>query len=1207
MAFSSSSPFSSQDRAPGAGVTAVLGPTNTGKTHLAIERMVAHSSGVIGLPLRLLAREVYNKVVDRVGVDAVALITGEEKIKPPKARYWVSTVEAMPRDLDVSFLAVDEIQIAADLERGHVFTDRILHRRGRDETLLLGAATMRPIIERLLPGASIVTRPRLSQLEFAGDRKITRQPRRTAIVAFSADEVYAIAELIKRQHGGAAVVLGSLSPRTRNAQVAMFQNGDVDYLVATDAVGMGLNLDVDHVAFASDRKYDGYQFRRLNPAEFAQIAGRAGRATRDGTFGTTGRCAPFEPELVNALQNHSFESVKMLQWRNSTLDFASLGALQVSLARTPGHETLTRAPIAEDMRVLDHAARDADVREMATGAAAVERLWDACQIPDYRKIAPAAHAELVTTLFGFLMQKGRIPDAWFAAQVDQANNVTGDIDTLSGRIAQIRTWTFVANRPDWLADPEHWQGTAREVENKLSDALHERLTERFVDRRTSVLMRRLRENSVLNTEIGKTGEVIVEGHVIGRLDGFTFAPDAAEAGSDAKALQATAQKALAGEIETRAEKCAAAPDDQFVLASDGTLRWTGDAVAKLVAADDALHPRLRIISDDRLNGAAREAVQTRLDLWLKTHIEKLLGPLFDLTKAEDITGIARGIAFQLIESLGVLERAKISAEMKDLDQPSRAGLRKYGVRFGAYHIYVPPLLKPAARALASLLWAQKQDNVDLSALSGAQHLAGSGRTSFPVDKTLPRDAYRVLGYKQCGERAVRVDILERLADLIRPALSWRETSPGEKPAGAFDGRGFVVTQAMTSLTGSAGEDFASILRALGYRSEKRAPLPPKPVVVEAAPVEAAPAETAPAETTSAETVAAEPASAEEAILSMVAASEAALSEPAAQTDDIAPDAPVVEEAVAPSAAMLPEVAFAPPAEQPAQIETDVVEAEAVETKPVEAEPAEAAPVEAKTLEDKTLEDKTLEAAPESEPSADAQIEPAPQDQAAVEATSSEATSAEVSASAAEPAAAAVPEMVEVWRPGGRSDDRRPRHDRNRHRNQGHQPAAQDGAQAAAPGEAGAGEKREHHRRGRRNNDFRKPRTDTPAVAAAAPAEGAPAVAEAGQEQRPDQRNDRGRRSGGGFEGKDRDKGDRPNKFQGNRDGNRDNKGGDRNKDRGGRDFGGRDKGGKRDSGPSHRQWATTAAPRERDRPVDPNSPFAKLAALKEQLTAGRKD
>jgi ATP-dependent RNA helicase SUPV3L1/SUV3 len=1162
MAFSSSRPTLSNGRAPGAGVTAVLGPTNTGKTHLAIERMVAHSSGVIGLPLRLLAREVYNKIVGRVGVDNVALITGEEKIKPPKARYWVSTVEAMPRDLDVSFLAVDEIQIAADLERGHVFTDRMLHRRGRDETLLLGAATMRPIIERLLPGASIVTRPRLSQLEFSGDRKLTRQPRRTAIVAFSADEVYAIAELIKRQHGGAAVVLGSLSPRTRNAQVEMFQNGDVDYLVATDAVGMGLNLDVDHVAFASDRKYDGYQFRRLNPSEFAQIAGRAGRATRNGTFGTTGRCAPFEPELVNALQNHTFESVKVLQWRNSKLDFSSLGALQVSLAQTPNHDALTRAPIAEDLRVLDHAARDADVRDTAQGAAAVERLWDACQIPDYRKIAPAAHAELVTTLFGFLMARGRIPDAWFATQVDQADRTDGDIDTLSGRIAQIRTWTFVANRPDWLADPEHWQGITREVENKLSDALHERLTERFVDRRTSVLMRRLRENSVLTTEIGKTGEVTVEGHVIGRLDGFTFAPDAAEAGSDAKALQATALKALAGEIDQRAEKLAAAPDDQFVLTSDGTIRWTGDAVAKLVAADDALHPRLRIIADDRLTGAAREAVQTRLDLWLKTHIEKLLGPLFDLQKAEDVTGIARGIAFQLIEALGVIERSKIAAEMKDLDQASRASLRKYGVRFGAYHIYLPALLKPAARALALLLWAQKQDNADLSALSSALHLAGSGRTSFPVDKTLDRDAYRVLGYRQCGERAVRVDILERLADLIRPALAWREASPGTKPAGAFDGRGFVVTQAMTSLTGSAGDDFASVLRALGYRMEKRPPPPPKPAVVEAA------------------------------------------------AEAVAVETPVeASEASAPSATLLPDIAFAPPASndnEPAAVEVAAVEAPAVEAAaaepavetaaaetPVEAAAEQAAPVETPVIE-------TVPQPSEGEVVAAPQAVEATTETAASETTAAEAAATEADAAPAAAEAPAVPELVEVWRPGGRSDERRPRHDRSRHRP--HERAAEGAAPAAATGEPGEAPKHERHRRGRRdrNNEFRKPRTDAP------PADGAPVVAVAADGApasvpREDRRPPRERYQGKGKEGDKGRDGDRPKgKFEGKFGGGRD-KGG---RDKGGRD---RDKGGSRDSGPSHRPWATSAAPRERDRPADPNSPFAKLAALKEQLAANRKD
>jgi len=1149
MAFSTSF---GNDRVPGAGVTAVLGPTNTGKTHLAIERMLAHSSGVIGLPLRLLAREVYNKIADRAGEESVALITGEEKIKPKSPRFWVSTVEAMPRDLDVSFLAVDEIQIAADLERGHVFTDRILNRRGRDETLLLGAATMRPIIERLLPGASIVTRPRLSQLEFAGDRKITRQPRRTAIVAFSADEVYAIAELIRRQHGGAAVVLGSLSPRTRNAQVAMFQNGDVDYLVATDAIGMGLNLDVDHVAFASDRKYDGYQFRRLTPAEFAQIAGRAGRATRNGTFGTTGRCAPFEPELVNALQNHTFDAVKMLQWRNAKLDFASLGALQVSLALPPGHETLTRAPVAEDQRVLDHAARDAEVRDMAHGAAAVERLWDACQVPDYRKLSPAAHAELVTTLYGFLMQKGRIPDAWFAAQVDQADRTDGDIDTLSGRIAQIRTWTFVANRPDWLYDPEHWQGITRELENKLSDALHERLTERFVDRRTSVLMRRLRENSVLNTEIGKTGEVIVEGHVIGRLDGFTFAPDAAEAGSDAKALQAAAQQVLAREIDVRAEKLGAAPDEQFVLTSDGTIRWTGDAVAKLVAADDALHPRLRIISDERLTGASREAVQNRLDLWLKTHIEKLLGPLFELSKAEDLQGIARGIAFQLVEALGVLERAKISSEMKDLDQPSRATLRKYGVRFGAYHIYFPQLLKPAARSLASLLWAEKQNNVDMGALSNVQHLASSGRTSFPVDKALPRDAYRVLGYRQCGERAVRVDILERLADLIRPALAWRETSPGEKPAGAFDGRGFVVTQAMTSLTGSAGEDFASILRALGYRMDRRPPLPPKPA--EPAPAEsteAAAAETPAEATTDAAAETPVEASADAAVETPV---EASAEVPAA---DAASDQPVSGDP-APSAALLPEVGFAPPAD-------------------------EAAPAAAEASSDVAAETAPEPAALADTPAAETMVEPVAAAEAPAEAASVEAAPAEA---AAAPETPAEPQLVEVWRPGGRPDEQRRPHHRGHDRNRGrhHGKSAEGGAQAA---EGGEGDKREQHRRPRRHQDFRTPRPGAPADAPAAPADGAP------REGR-DQRRER-------FEGKGRDRDNerrRDNKFGGERKGER---------DRGGRDFG-RDKGGrdKRDGGPSHRPYASSA-PRERDRPIDPNSPFAKLAALKEQLAGNRKD
>src|SRR3979409_2672024 len=398
MPLSFSSPVTRDGRLRGQGVTAVLGPPNTGKPHLAIERMLGHSSGMIGLPLRLLAREVYNKVVDRVGAENVALITGEEKIKPPNPRFWVATIEAMPRDLDVAFVAIDEVQLGTDLERGHVFTDRMLNARAREETLVLGAATVRPMVEKLLPGAHVISRPRLSTLTYSGEKKLTRLPRRSAIVAFSAEEVYAIAELIRRQRGGAAVVLGALSPRTRNAQVALYQSGDVDYLVATDAIGMGLNLDVDHVAFASDRKFDGYQFRRLNPAEFAQIAGRAGRHMNDGTFGTTGRCPPFEPELVQALESHSFDNVKIMQWRNTDLDFASVGALQASLAAGPTLQGLTRAPTAEDILVLDHVARDEDVRTLTNTRAAVERLWEVCQVPDYRKISPASHTELAFPL-----------------------------------------------------------------------------------------------------------------------------------------------------------------------------------------------------------------------------------------------------------------------------------------------------------------------------------------------------------------------------------------------------------------------------------------------------------------------------------------------------------------------------------------------------------------------------------------------------------------------------------------------------------------------------------------------------------------------------------------------------------------------------------------------------------------------------------------
>ncbi len=923
------------------GVSVVLGPTNTGKTHYAIERMLAHKSGAIGLPLRLLAREVYNRVVERVGVEAVALITGEEKIKPKAARYWISTVEAMPRDRTFAFVAVDEIQLAAHLDRGHIFTDRLLNRRGTDETLLIGASTMRRPIETLLPGAPIVARPRLSTLSFAGDRKIARLPQRTAIVAFSVEEVYAIAEWIRRQRGGAAVVLGALSPRTRNAQVDLYQNGDVDYLVATDAIGMGLNLDVDHIAFAADRKFDGWQYRRLTSAEFGQIAGRAGRHMRDGSFGTTGRCAPFDPELVELLEEHRFDPVSMLQWRNTDLDFSSIAALTASLDVQPKEPGLTRAPLAEDQMVLDIAARDDKVRRETKTSADVARLWDACQIPDYRKLSPAAHAELVLSIYGFVVRAGHIPEDWFARHLTELDRVEGDLDTLSARIAQVRTWTFVANRPDWLRDPEHWQGVARQVEDTLSDALHERLAQRFIDRRTSVLMRRLRENAMLEAEITSGGDVVVEGQHVGHLSGFRFSLDPQAAGEAAKALNAAAQKALASEIESRATRVHEAVDEAFVLANDGIIRWLGEPIGKIAAGERLLDARVHVLADEQLTGPSLELVQRRLDLWLAQHVKRLLGPLLDLEKGEGLEGIARGIAFQIAEALGVLDRTQVADDVKALSQEARAALRKLGVRFGAYHLYLPALMKPAPRALAVQLWALKRDGSEGGkGLADVPHLAASGRTSFVADKDVPKSFYRAAGFRVCGDRAVRVDILERLADLIRPAVAYRPgLTTGEPPAGAADRDGFVITVGMTSLVGCSGESFASILRSLGYVCEQRkgpaitVPLVPKAAMEPIQPV--AGAEAAAEETPEPGAAAADAAIPEhEAEVIEAVACDAALGEaPAAEPDEIiaataetvpVPDAIVLAET---SAEEVRPIAAAPISENAAET---VAEAEAAQ-------------------------------------------------------------------------------------------------------------------------------------------------------------------------------------------------------------------------------------------------------------------------------------
>jgi len=827
-------------------VTAVLGPTNTGKTHLAIERMLGHDTGLIGLPLRLLAREVYDKVAARVGADRVALITGEEKIKPEHARYWVCTVEAMPRHPDVDFLAIDEVQLAADPERGHVFTDRLLHLRGRQETLLLGAQTMREAISDLIPGANFISRPRLSKLTYAGEKKITRLPPRTALVAFSASEVYAIAELIRRQRGGAAVVLGALSPRTRNAQVALYQSGDVDFLVATDAIGMGLNLDVDHVAFAGVRKFDGQVHRELTASELGQIAGRAGRHMNDGTFGVTGTVESLSADLIDRLETHTFDPVKSLQWRNRDLDFASLERLRDSLCEAPREGRLARARDADDMIALQAVSRDPDIVRFAVSRQNVSRLWDVCQIPDYRKISTQDHAELVATLYKFLMApEERIPADWFAQQVALADRTDGDIDTLANRIAHIRTWTFVANRVDWLADHEHWQGRTRAIEDSLSDALHIQLTQRFVDRRTSALMRGLKEKDELYAEIAEDGAVHVEKHYVGRLQGFRFFPDAQAEGIHGKATRNAATHVLAKELAMRVRRVVAAKSDAFKLSRNGAIVWREVEIARVEAGEDPLKPSVIVIADEHLAAPEREKVRERLAAWLTELIGERLKPLVEIDAAQDIAGLARGIAFRLKENFGVLRREAVAEEIRSLDQPARAQLRKYGVRFGAFNIYFPTMLKPASSELAATLWALKHGAAHGLDIASMPELPRPGLTSVATNAATPDIFYGVAGFHVCGPRAVRVDMLERLADLIRTLLTWRAdpaNPTGTPPRGATGDGGFRATPDMMSILGCSAGELGNVLKGLGFWAERRklAPVAGDQKVAEAVAPPAAP-------------------------------------------------------------------------------------------------------------------------------------------------------------------------------------------------------------------------------------------------------------------------------------------------------------------------------------------------------------------------------
>ena len=780
-------------------LVAVLGPTNTGKTHLAVERMLGHASGMIGLPLRLLAREIYDRIVKLRGVRAVALITGEEKIVPPRPHYFVCTVEAMPLSREVEFLAVDEIQLCADPERGHVFTHRLLHARGTAETMLLGAGTMAPLVRRLLPHAEIVTRERFSALTYAGPKKLTRLPRRSAVVAFSADQVYAIAELIRRQRGGAAVVMGSLSPRTRNAQVALYQSGEVDFLVATDAIGMGLNMDVDHVAFAGLTKFDGKRTRFLYPQEVGQIAGRAGRYQRDGTFGVTGEAEEMDEDLVAAVEEHRFEPVTGAEWRNSRLDFGSLPSLLKSLSKTPDREGLELSAEALDETTLRRLAQDPQVADRAKGRAAIERLWECCQTPDFRKLALDEHMGLAKEFFLHLTTgKGRIPEDWIAKQYAQLDRTDGEIDTLAQRLSSVRTLAYVANRPDWLADPAGWQGRMRKLEDRLSDTLHEKLMARFVDRRTSALMRGLRVREDMLAGVGADGAVTVEGHFVGRLTGVRF--EAAQGSSvlEEKALRAAATHAVGPEIARRLGRLAAEPDAAFSLAPDGVVLWQGEA-AGVLAGGEPFRPRVRLLGELG-HEAARQRATQRLEAFVASDAGRRLGALRKLETAVaegKIKGLARGLAFRLIEAGGVLDRAQVRAEARALSQVERRMLRGLGVKLGAFSVYMPALLRPDARALTQALAARDVPS---------WRPAADKPSRLPAQTPSPR-ALAAFGLRAVRAWAVPVEQLERLDELLR--------------AGVKQGGGVVLSDPARETLGWSPDETREILKGLGYAAIKR--------------------------------------------------------------------------------------------------------------------------------------------------------------------------------------------------------------------------------------------------------------------------------------------------------------------------------------------------------------------------------------------------
>ena len=738
-------------------ITAVLGPTNTGKTHLAIETMLSFESGIIGFPLRLLAREVYEKVIKKISLDKVALITGEEKIIPPNAKYFLCTVESMPIDKQVDFVGVDEIQMCADHERGHIFTDRLLNMRGEKLTMLMGSNTIKNIISKLDDDIEFINRERLSKLTYAGHKKISRINRKTAIIAFSAEEVYAIAELIRRQKGGAAVVMGSLSPKTRNAQVELYQSGDVDFLVATDAIGMGINMDLDYVYFSNLKKFDGKKLRKLNLSEIGQIAGRAGRYLNNGSFGITGECKEISAEEVDLIENHKFEEIRTLFWRNSNLNFNNSFSLLKSLEQKPYQDWLRKIHECEDERALKFFLKDKNLENVNMNKKTLSLLWECCQIPDFVKKTYGNHYEVIGSVFKFLnSEKGKIPNEYMRIQLMKLDKLEGNVDSLSNRIANVRTWSYVSNKNNWIENQDYWIEKTKNLEDKLSDRLHEELTKTFIDKRASVLARGLKQDMEFKTEILQNNDVKIDNHYIGKINGLKLELDLKQGAleTDIKSLKKAARQSVSPELEKRIDNII---ETKIIeLSNDTKIYWNKFPIAKIIPGKDYLTPNLEIIVDEMLEQKQRQKLIDFLKKWLSEKINLELKSLIDLRNINQKNSSIKALAYQLYENNGVLKRDQVSDYLKSLGQEERKILREIGVKFGRYHIYLFKLIKPEAVKLRTLLWKnfhQKYFKLNPPTFG----------LNFIEDKEKQNKNFMLLcGFEKFDNFFVRIDILERL-------------------------------------------------------------------------------------------------------------------------------------------------------------------------------------------------------------------------------------------------------------------------------------------------------------------------------------------------------------------------------------------------------------------------------------------------------------